>query len=200
MMATTELEPHKQIIATKGKAVGKITGINHIVLVCKDMEKSVRFYRDVLGLKLVLTQPTPRIEYERQYFFELGNGELLSLYQVGNVVDAKEEPIVPKMWPATGLAPSMHPQKMDHLAFEVETNDEVEWFWAYLQEQGVTVSKIAEREFGKHALCNSFYFYDPDDNPLEIATSVRNDSRWDVVDRTVWLREKDPVPSAVDPS
>jgi catechol 2,3-dioxygenase-like lactoylglutathione lyase family enzyme len=195
-MVTTRLEPHQRIVETKGDAVGLIRGINHLVLVCRDMEASVRFYRDLLGLRLVLTQPTPRVEYERQYFFELGNGELLSLYQVPTADEQTEEPIVPKMWPASSLAPSRHPQKMDHFAFEVRSNEEVDWFRQHLQEHGVDVSEVAVREFGRHALCNSFYFYDPDGTPLEIATSVRNDPRWADVDRTKWFRELDPVPAA----
>jgi catechol 2,3-dioxygenase-like lactoylglutathione lyase family enzyme len=192
------LEPYRRIAESGGPAAGKIDGINHLVLVCKDMERSVRFYRDLLGLRLVATQPTPRAEYERQYFFELGNGELLSLYQVANAAAATETAIVPKMWPESVLGPPAHPEKMDHLAFDVPTNEDVAWFKAHLESSGVAVSAIARRPLGRLALCDSIYFYDPDSTPLEIASSERNNPAWNGVDRTQWFRETDPVPSALE--
>ena len=30
-----------------------IRGVNHLALVCKDMAKTVEFYRDVLGMPLI---------------------------------------------------------------------------------------------------------------------------------------------------
>ena len=37
-----------------------ITGINHLVLVCKDMEETLHFYRDLLGLRVKATLPGNR--------------------------------------------------------------------------------------------------------------------------------------------
>jgi catechol 2,3-dioxygenase-like lactoylglutathione lyase family enzyme len=37
----------------------EIRGVNHIALVCADMARTVRFYRDVLGMPLVKTIELP---------------------------------------------------------------------------------------------------------------------------------------------
>src|SRR5262249_2802569 len=145
-METAELESYQQLVATKGEAVGRITGLSHIVLICRDMDRSVRFYRDVLGLKLVATQPTPREEYDRQYFFDMGKGELFSLYQVPNVPDQLEVPIPLNRWPDDpDLLPSTAPQKLDHLSFDVESDEDVEWFRRHLEAEGVSVSQVWTR-------------------------------------------------------
>jgi catechol 2,3-dioxygenase-like lactoylglutathione lyase family enzyme len=195
---TVEIQPHQELVVSKGEAAGKISGINHVVLVCKDMNRSLVFYRDILGLKLVQTQPAHRIEYERQYFFEVGNGEIFSLYQVSNCVDKKEKTIVPQQWPEVGLLPSSSPQKLDHLSFDVKSEDDLRWFHARLEEHGVPVSDVIMRGIGDHLVVGSIYFYDPDDNPLEVATSLRDDPRWKDVDPRGFLKENNPVPAAFE--
>jgi len=197
-MAPARTAAQRRIVETRGPAAGKIDGVNHLVLVCRDMDRSVRFYRDLLGLRLVATQPTPRVEYDRQYFFQLSNGELLSLYQVPNAVAGSETAIVPKMWPPSDLGPSTRPEKMDHLAFNVPSNEDVAWFKRHLEDHGVTVSDIAKRPIGRLALCDSIYFYDPDNTPLEIASSETGNAAWAEVDRTRWFREEAPVPAALE--
>ena len=37
----------------------EIRGVNHLALVCKDMAKTVEFYRDVLGMPLSKTITLP---------------------------------------------------------------------------------------------------------------------------------------------
>jgi hypothetical protein len=54
------------------------------------------------------------------------------------------------------------------------------------------------RDFGFHVVVGSIYFYDPDDNPLEIATSLRSDPRWQTTDMRIFLKENNPVPSAFE--
>ena len=36
-----------------------IRGINHLALVCKDMEKTVEFYTEILGMPLIKTIELP---------------------------------------------------------------------------------------------------------------------------------------------
>ncbi|MCA3752468.1 MAG: VOC family protein, partial [Phenylobacterium sp.] len=36
-----------------------IRGVNHIALVCRDMARTVEFYRDILGMPLVKTIELP---------------------------------------------------------------------------------------------------------------------------------------------
>ena len=190
------LAAHQRIIASRGPAAGKITGISHLVMVCRDLERSTRFYRDLLGFKVVRTQPDWREEYERQYFFELGNGELFSLYQIASTTPP-EEPLASKWWPGEST-PSSSPQKLDHLAFNVDTLDDLVWFQQRLTDHGVPVSQVWEAEPAVGCFAGRIYFYDPDHNPLEIATFQKSDPAWEGFDNRVWLREENPVPALTD--
>jgi catechol 2,3-dioxygenase-like lactoylglutathione lyase family enzyme len=191
-----ELAPHQQIVASTGPAAGKITGFNHLVMLCTDLDRSTRFYRDLLGMKVVRTQPDWREEYERQYFFELGNGELFALYQTSRMVEP-ERPLVDSLWPDGGR-PSQRPQKLDHLAFNVASMDDLRWFQERLEAHGVPVSKVWVSDHG--FLAGRIYFCDPDGNPLEIATFDEADPKWGDFDNRVWLREEHPVPALFEES
>jgi catechol 2,3-dioxygenase-like lactoylglutathione lyase family enzyme len=187
-------ETQREIVQTAGEATGKINGFNHIVLVCKDMEASVRFYRDLLGLKVVKTAPARR-GYERQYFFELPNGELFSLYQMSTVAPEPQRPVVNKLWPTLDGTPPDRPEKLDHMAFNVDTREEVLWFQRHLREHGVLVSEMIGDEPGTGFLAGRIYFVDPDGTPLEVATSEPGNPGWQGFDYTTWYEDTDPVPS-----
>ena len=50
-------------------------GVNHAVLVTNDMDATVRFYRDVLQMPLVVTMGNRKAEFpHRHYFFSIGRG------------------------------------------------------------------------------------------------------------------------------
>lgn len=208
----------KDILQTKGPAVGKLNRMNHIVLVCRDMEESVRFYRDILGLKLVGTgggssqsdrdradseafgRPVKR-NFTRQYFFELGGGELFSLYEVPTALDGRDTPPLANwLWPGSTGAPPERVMKLDHLAFNVDSIEDLLWFADHLQASGVEFEGpvvATERWATSPSLvpCR-LYFYDPSGNPLEISTQNIGDDFWNL-DRRVFFKDTDPVPSAV---
>jgi len=227
------LQPHQHILQENGPAAGRISGINHLVIFTRDMNEGVRFYRDLLGLRVVRTvrfntsadglrtaanhsaggaveeRSTPSdvaVDFTvRQVFFEMGNGELFSLYEPPTVADRPAAPIGSVLWPASAARmwsrPSV-PQKMDHLSFDVPTHDDVEWFRDHLAANGVTVSEISERR-GKdntHRFISSFYFCDPSGNPLEIATFQVADRAWESYDFSDWFMDVEPVEALLDDS
>ena len=57
----------------------EIRGVNHIAMVCADMARTVRFYRDVLGMQLVKTLDIPG---GGQHFF-LISGMMTALHFSG---------------------------------------------------------------------------------------------------------------------
>ncbi len=61
-------------------------GINHLALVCSDMDATVRFYVGVLGARLVATVGTDSF---RHYFFEIGVGNTIAFFEYA---DAPPEP------------------------------------------------------------------------------------------------------------
>lgn len=56
-----------------------IRGVNHLALVCKDMARTVEFYRDVLGMPLVKTLDPPGGRGQH-FFFDIGNGDSLAFF------------------------------------------------------------------------------------------------------------------------
>ena len=99
----------------------KIEGFMHAKLDVTDMERSERFYRDVLGLKEIVRYQIPN------------NGVILQLSPTG------ESPGV-ELWYEEPVEPV--PQTKLHIAFAVD--DTCAWV-AYLRELGVT---IAQEPFG----------------------------------------------------
>jgi catechol 2,3-dioxygenase-like lactoylglutathione lyase family enzyme len=215
--ADTAATPHDEGLVVGGAAAaGRIRGISHLALMTHDMEASVRFYRDVLGLRVVRTNPPvdtgrttpggerePYYAFSRQYFFDMGNGELFSLYETDVVAPRFEASIVDNLWPEppTRSRGVEHPQKLDHMAFDVASRDDLVWFRERLEACGISVSKIVERNLDpSHAkFVKSIYFYDPSGNPMEIATLDEGDPEWVGYDRSDWYRDDDPVPALTSP-
>ena len=226
--ASGKRPPHRQVLQEAGPATGRITGINHLVLFTRDMNEGVRFYRDLLGLRVVRTgqftnsaeglraaahhstgsavaartEPSPAtvIMKLRQVFFEMGNGELFSLYETSAVAQHPTAPVSAVLWPpaaATQWSAPREPQKMDHLAFDVPTHADLVWFREHLLSHGVVVSEISERRGADnaHRFISSIYFSDPSGNPLEIATFDAPDGAWQSYDYSNWFMDEDPVPA-----
>lgn len=82
---------------------GKLQGVHHIALVTQDLEKSVSFYRDLLGFR----------EVER--FFDEGEGAEVVFLSLGNT-------LLELLAPRKGEVP---PPSSFHLAFAVEGVEEV---------------------------------------------------------------------------
>lgn len=155
------------------ESVGVITGINHMQLIVRDMRESVPFYRDLLGLKLVRTygrfslKDFPEVPpAERNYYFDMGNGELLLLLEIPTAAPPNPSGFT-TLWPGN-VRPSPEPSKLDHIAFNVDTRERLDWFRQRLIAAAVPVSDIVFA--GGPKMTTSIYFYDPSGNPLEIAT------------------------------
>ena len=216
------LPAHQRVVATKGPAVGRITGMNHLVMYTHDMDECVRFYRDLLGLKVVRTvgwfrsnpqslnmaapmasgRPDEAAPQDRgvdvrarQVFFQLGNGDLLSFYEIEGM-ETPQASIVSFLWPPTAAPAPRHPQKLDHLALNVRSKADLQWFREHLMVHGVKVSDVLERSASANNLfVMSIYFSDPSNNPLDIATLDLDDPVWQGYDFNQWYRDEDPAPS-----
>jgi catechol 2,3-dioxygenase-like lactoylglutathione lyase family enzyme len=150
----------------------KFEGINHLALIVPDMEQTVRFYRDILGLPLVGALGNP---YFRHYFFDVGNHNTLAFFEYPGVTDTGElkEP---------GLAGSG--RQLDHLSFQVESKEVLLALQTKLQEHGVEVTRVVDHDF-----IQSIYFYDPSGISLEASYWVR-----DITERPVF-NDSNPVPA-----
>ena len=185
-----------------------ITGINHLVLVCKDMEETLHFYRDLLGLRVKATLPgnrqrqtgwataqgAPESDLQRLYFLEMQDGSIITFAEIPDEKTwADQSLFLPNFWPGKGIPPET-PKKMDHLAFNVETRADLEWFEKHVRMKGIEVSEIEERA-SNPKFVKSIYFYDPNGVPLEIATWDWGDPEWGSVKDEDFFTDPDPVPS-----
>src|SRR5512137_2341914 len=89
----------------------KYNGINHLAMATGDMDKTIRFWRDLLGMRLVAGLGEPGY---RHYFFELSKNDLLAFFEWPGV-----EPVPKK----DHVRPVSGPYIFDRVSFGVETDD-----------------------------------------------------------------------------
>ena len=197
------------ITSGRGEPVGEfgVTGINHLALVCRDMERTVEFYRDVLGFQLVKTIELPG-DGGQHFFFDIGNGDCLAFF---NFPDAPEaHPGISSPDPDTFFDPSAELTtavgSMNHVAFDVAP-EEIEGCRERLQAKGVRCTPILNhddsprgiaRENHAGVFVRSVYFYDPDGIMLEFAAWTRALTASDVRHAPQRRREAEAALAALD--
>jgi catechol 2,3-dioxygenase-like lactoylglutathione lyase family enzyme len=165
----------------------ELRGVNHIALVCADMARTVRFYRDVLGMPLVKTIELPG-GVGQHFFFDIGNDDCLAFFWFANAPAAQPGVSNAATLPGRGDIASAH-ASMNHLAFDVPL-EKFEEYRQRLVDDGVDVSVVLDhdeseyqvaREFHPGVFVRSFYFRDPDGILLEFASWTRSMGRPDDV-------------------
>ena len=129
----------------------QIRGIHHITLLCSNLDRSVAFYRDVLGLRLVKQTVNHDDPNARHFYFGDADGT------PGTVVTCMEYPQMEEGAVGRG---STH-----HFAFLVESAEELEGWRQYLKSRGVGCTTALDRTYFR-----SIYLRDPDGHIIEIAT------------------------------
>lgn len=175
----------------------KITGINHLILVTNDMEVTVKFYRDLLGFELKATVGneswTPGATlWKRLYFFELANGDSIGFVEFPDQDSEAEASFFSQIWPGEGRSVT-RPQKMDHIALNVDDREKLVALQTQLRDMGYTVSEIQELE--SPPFLKSIYLYDPNGLPLEISTWDLGDPAWERRTEGSLFMDPDPVPA-----
>ena len=131
----------------------QLTGLHHVTLICADMERTIDFYRDVLGLGIVRDAPSDDDPGTRHVWFGAVDGT------PGRLVSAMEYPQLPDGAVGRG---STH-----HFALAVESAEELTAWRDYLREHSVECSEIFDRGGFR-----SLYVRDPDGHVIEIATRL----------------------------
>jgi catechol 2,3-dioxygenase-like lactoylglutathione lyase family enzyme len=160
-------------------------GVNHVALVAADMAETVRFYTEVLEMKLVKTLDLPNGRGQH-FFFDCGQGDTVAFFWFPNAPKA-----------APGIA-SMHPDyltrgtqtahaSMNHLAIGIP----IEKFDEYadrLRSRGVTLRVLCHNDSEPHSSpdvrhdtwIRSMYFTDPNGIHMELAALTRAYNKGDV--------------------
>jgi catechol 2,3-dioxygenase-like lactoylglutathione lyase family enzyme len=129
----------------------QITGLHHLTLIVSDMERTIAFYRDLLGMAIVRDGASDDDPGTRHVWFGAADGA------PGRLISAMEYPQMPKASQGLGGA--------HHFALAVDSAEELEAWRDYLRGQGVESTEVFER-----GGFSSIYLRDPDGQIIEIAT------------------------------
>ena len=127
----------------------KITEMDHIVLRVKDMDASLSFYVDVLGL------PTERLDEYREEKAPFPSVRL----NADTIIDLFAFPDMEPIGDG--------PRNQDHFCMVVEPTDLAQ-VRAEVEALGIKVREGPVKRWGAHGSGTSLYIFDPDDNVVEL--------------------------------
>ena len=157
----------------------ELRGINHLALVCRDMQATVDFYSGILGMPLIKTIELP-FGMGQHFFFDIGNGDALAFFWFPEAPDAAPGISAPRTLPAGGDLVSAV-GSMNHVAFDVHP-DRIDDYLVKLRAKGIEAADIlnhddsetgVSREVHEGTFVRSIYFFDPDGILLEFAAWLR---------------------------
>ncbi len=129
----------------------QLRGLHHVTAISSDLERTIAFYRDVLGLGIVHDGPSDDDSQTRHVWFGASDGA------AGTLVSFMEYPDLPAAVVGVG---STH-----HFALTIETAAEQEAWRDYLRSRGVECTDVFDRGAFK-----SLYLRDPDGHVVELTT------------------------------
>jgi catechol 2,3-dioxygenase-like lactoylglutathione lyase family enzyme len=150
------------------------TGINHLAMVTQDMDMTIRFWRDLLGMRLVAG--LGRTGY-RHYFFEISPHDMIAFFEWSHVEKIPEK---------DHGVPVKGPFAFDHVSLEVAADGDLWELKARLEAADIWVSELIN-----HGFIHSIYAFDPNNIPIEFSAPVQD------VDVRKLPKMKDKQPSAV---
>ena len=151
----------------------EFSGINHLALVCEDMDRTVDFYTNVLGMPLTKTIELPDGR-GKHYFFDCGGGDQLAFFWFPGGPEA----VPPREYRRITATPGT----MNHVAFDVPA-EKIEEYREKLIAAGIEVTPVinhdnsakqVSREMHDGVFVRSVYFRDPDGILLEFACWTRD--------------------------
>ena len=129
----------------------RIRGLHHVTVICSDVERSVDFYRNLLGMRLVEQTVNSDDPSARHLIF----GDEAA--RPGTIVTCLEYPDLEE-----GV---VGPGSTHHFALGVGSEEELRAWHSYLTGRGIPCTDVMDREHFK-----SLYVRDPDGHIVELAT------------------------------
>jgi catechol 2,3-dioxygenase-like lactoylglutathione lyase family enzyme len=128
------------------------TGVNHLAMATGDMDATVRFWRDLLGMRLVLGLGHPGY---RHYFFEISGADMIAFFEWPGVEPTPEKD--------HGM-PVKGPYVFDHVSFGVAGEADLWELKDKLEAAGEWVSEVVD-----HGFIHSIYCFDPNGIAIEFS-------------------------------
>lgn len=133
----------------------RYTGINHLAMVTGNMDETIRFWRDLLGMRLVAGLGRPGY---RHYFFEITGHDMIAFF---------EWPDAEKIALKDHGVPVKGPFAFDHISFEVAEDSDLWELKDKLEAAGIWVSEVID-----HGFIHSIYTFDPNQIAIEFSAPV----------------------------
>ena len=130
-------------------------GVNHLALATGDMAATIRFWRDLLGLRLVGGLGKPGY---RHYFFELGPHDYIAFFEWPGVEPREEK---------DHGVPVKGPYVFDHVSMGVDRQDDLWEIKDRLDAADFWVSEVID-----HGFIHSLYAFDPNGIAIEFSWDV----------------------------
>jgi len=134
----------------------RFNGVNHIAMATGDLDTTIRFWRDLLGMRLIAGLGQPGY---RHYFFEISDTCAIAFFEWPSVQPVQEK--------EHGRVVS-GPFVFDHISFGMETEDELWSLKDRIDAAGFWVSEVID-----HGFIHSIYSFDPNGIPIEFSCNVR---------------------------
>jgi catechol 2,3-dioxygenase-like lactoylglutathione lyase family enzyme len=130
-------------------------GVNHLAMATGDMDKTIRFWRDLLGMRLVAGLGEPGY---RHYFFQISDTDLIAFFEWANVKPVRRK---------EHGSPVSGPFIFDHVSFGVDSEDDLWRLKDKIEAGGFSVSEVID-----HGFIHSIYAWDPNGIPIEFSHNV----------------------------
>lgn len=133
----------------------KYNGVNHIALATGRIDETVRFWRDLLGMRLIASLGEPG---NRQFFFDISGTCSLAFFE----------------WPGVEPVPEKEhgrvvsgPFAFDHIAFGLDSEDELRELKDKLDAADIWVSEVIDNGF-----IYSIFSFDPNGIAIEFTWNL----------------------------
>ena len=138
--------------------------IHHVAYRCRDAKETVEFYGRVLGMDFKLAIAEDHVPSTGEYdpymhiFLDAGMGNVLAFFELPQQPEMDRDRNTPA-W-------------VQHIAFEVETMDDLLAAKARAEAEGLDVLGPTN-----HGIFKSIYFFDPNGHRLELACNTGTDEQ-----------------------
>lgn len=163
-----------EITATPPDSPISVTGTDHITLIGSNEEDTIEYYRDLLGMPLVLRQPNLDDPNSTHLFFDTGDGRIITFF----VTDDRQS----DHRPLRNQVGSVH-----HLSFSIDAEEFVEI------RDALEESRYGYNEFDR-GIFHSLYTRDHNGLTIELSADkydIPDDRRGEVLATTQRIREED---------
>jgi catechol 2,3-dioxygenase-like lactoylglutathione lyase family enzyme len=135
--------------------MAKYIGINHLAMVTGDMDSTVRFWRDFLGMRLVAGLGSASY---RHYFFEITANDMIAFFEWPGAENIPEK---------DHGVPVKGPVAFDHVSIGVAHDEDLWELKEKFEAADMWVSEIID-----HGFIHSLYAFDPNNIPIEFSAPV----------------------------